>query len=299
MSVNDVFSGDFELESEINAVQEIQVLSGTFNAEYGEALSGVVNEVTKTAHDNYSGNFSAYTGDYLSTRKGLFQNIDHIAPSDLQDYEGLLSGPVPGTQKFMKFVLSGRYYYNDGYLYGKRVFNPKDSSNFSANNPSQWYIGATGDGKYVPMNYQQRFSMQGKLSFDIGGSKALTLQGIYQDSKYNDYDHQFVLDPDGNYTQFQKSLLLIASYTLVFNNSSFIDFNASGFDSEYKRVCISESARYKLCKSGPSAGCRSQRIPYGRYTKLALLPSHEHLHRQDGLHFSTDERSSDKSGRRS
>ena len=182
MSVNDVFSGDFELESEINAVQEIQVLSGTFNAEYGEALSGVVNEVTKTAHDNYSGNFSAYTGDYLSTRKGLFQNIDHIAPSDLQDYEGLLSGPVPGTQKFMKFVLSGRYYYNDGYLYGKRVFNPKDSSNFSANNPSQWYIGATGDGKYVPMNYQQRFSMQGKLSFDIGGSKALTLQGIYQDS---------------------------------------------------------------------------------------------------------------------
>ena len=48
MSVNDVFSGDFELEAEVNTMQEIQVLSGTFNAEYGEALSGVVNEVTKT-----------------------------------------------------------------------------------------------------------------------------------------------------------------------------------------------------------------------------------------------------------
>jgi outer membrane receptor protein involved in Fe transport len=76
MSVNDVFSGNFELEADINSVQEIQVLSGTFNAEYGEALSGVVNEVTKTAHDNYSGNFSAYTGDYLSTRNSLFQNIE-------------------------------------------------------------------------------------------------------------------------------------------------------------------------------------------------------------------------------
>ena len=107
MSVNDVFSGNFELESEISAVQEIQVLSGTFNAEYGEALSGVVNEVTKTAHDNYAGNFSAYTGDYVSSRTGLFQNIDHISPSDLKDYEGLLSGPVPGTGKFMKFVFSG------------------------------------------------------------------------------------------------------------------------------------------------------------------------------------------------
>ena len=234
MSVNDVFSGNFELEADINTVQEVQVLSGTFNAEYGEALSGGVNEVTKTAHDNYAGSFSAYTGDYVTTRTSLFPNIDHISPSDLQNYEGLLSGPVPGTGKFMKFVMSGRYYYNDGYLYGKRVFNPSDSSNFSANNPAQWYIGATGDGKYVPMNYQKRLSLQGKLSFDVGGSKALTVQGIYLDNQYNDYDHQFELNPDGNYTQFQKSLLLIANYNIVFGNSSFMDLNASGFDSEYK-----------------------------------------------------------------
>ena len=234
MSVNDVFSGNFELEADINTVQEVQVLSGTFNAEYGEALSGVVNEVTKTAHDNYAGSFSAYKGDYVTTRTSLFPNIDHISPSDLQNYEGLLSGPVPGTGKFMKFVMSGRYYYNDGYLYGKRVFNPSDSSNFSANNPAQWYIGATGDGKYVPMNYQKRLSLQGKLSFDVGGSKALTVQGIYLDNQYNDYDHQFELNPDGNYTQFQKSLLLIANYNIVFGNSSFMDLNASGFDSEYK-----------------------------------------------------------------
>ena len=234
MSVNDVFSGDFELEADINTVQEVQVLSGTFNAEYGEALSGVVNEVTKTAHDNYAGSFSAYTGDYLTTRTALFQNIDHISPSDLQDYEGLLSGPVPGLGKFMKFVLSGRYYYNDGWLYGKRVFNPSDSSNFSANNPAQWYIGATGDGKYVPMNYQKRYSLQGKLSFNLGGSKDLVVQGIYLDNQYRDYDQEFQLDPDGDYTQYQRSLLLMASYSLMFGTSSFMDFNASGFDSEYK-----------------------------------------------------------------
>ena len=162
MSVNDVFSGNFELEADINTVQEVQVLSGTFNAEYGEALSGVVNEVTKTAHDNYAGSFSAYTGDYVTTRTSLFPNIDHISPSDLRDYEGLLSGPVPGTGKFMKFVMSGRYYYNDGYLYGKRVFNPSDSSNFSSNNPAQWYIGATGDGKYSPDELSKAFKLAGE-----------------------------------------------------------------------------------------------------------------------------------------
>ncbi len=234
MSVNDVFSGGFSLQAEINTVQEIQVLSGTFNAEYGEALSGIVNEVTKTARDEYSGSFSLYTGDYVSSRTGLFQNINHISPSDLQNYEGLLSGSVPGAGKFMKFVLSGRYYYNDGYLYGKRVFNPSDSSNFSDNLPSKWYIGATGDGKYVPMNYQKRFNLQGKISFDVGSSKGLILQGIYQDNQYKDYDQQFQLNPDGDYTQFQKSFLGLASYNTMFNNASFMDFNASAFISDYK-----------------------------------------------------------------
>ena len=47
VAVNDVFSGSSTLEAEVSSIQEIQVLSGTFNAEYGEALSGVVNQVTK------------------------------------------------------------------------------------------------------------------------------------------------------------------------------------------------------------------------------------------------------------
>lgn len=234
MSVNDVFSGGFSLEAQINTVQEIQVLSGTFNAEYGEALSGVVNQVTKTARDDYSGSFSSYTGDYVSSRTKLFQNINHISPSDLQNYEGLLSGPVPGAGKSMKFVLSGRYYYNDGYLYGKRVFNPSDSSNFNDNDSSKWYRGKTGDGKYVPMNYQKRYNLQGKISFDVGSSKGLILQGIYQDNQYKDYDQQFQLNPDGDYTQFQKSFLGMASYNTMFSNASFIDFNASAFISDYK-----------------------------------------------------------------
>ena len=235
ISVNDVFSGNFSLEAEIKTVQEIQVLSGTFNAEYGEALSGVVNQVTKIARDNYSGSFSFYRGDYLSSRTKLFKNIDHISLSDLQNYEGLLSGPVPGTGQFMKFFLSGRYYYDDGYIYGRRVFNPSDSSNFSDNDPLKWHIGATGDGKYVPMNFQKRYSLQGKISFDVGDSKGLILQGVYQDRQFKEYDHQFQLNPDGDYLRFQKSFLGMASYNHVFSNASFIDFNASTFISEYKQ----------------------------------------------------------------
>jgi outer membrane receptor protein involved in Fe transport len=236
VSVNDVFSGAQSLEPEVNSVEEIQVLSGTFNAEYGEALSGVVNQVTKVATDKYTGQFTVFSGDYATSRTGLYRNIDHISPRDLQNFDGALSGPVPGIGNLMKFFVSGRYFYDDGYLYGIRKFNPKDSSNFSANDPSQWYIGATGNGKAVPMNYQERYSLQGKVAIDIGGSsKGLILQTLYENRKYRQYDFLFQLNPDGDYTYYQTSLLGIASYNYVIGQASFIDVNASTMISKYKQ----------------------------------------------------------------
>ena len=40
ISVNDAYSGDFAIEVENNSIQELSVISGTFNAEYGQAMSG-------------------------------------------------------------------------------------------------------------------------------------------------------------------------------------------------------------------------------------------------------------------
>ncbi len=233
MSVNDVFSGTSTLEPEVNSVQEVQVLSGTFNAEYGEALSGVVNQVTKIAGDRYTGELSLYGGDYVTSRTALYRHIDHLSIDGVQNVEGSLSGPLPGA--FAKFFVSGRYYYNDGYLYGQRIFNPSDSSNFSANDPSQWHIGATGDKAYVPMNYEKRWSVQGKLAFDAGSSKGIVLQGLYQNRTYRDYDFLFQLNPDGDYTKFQQSFLGMASYNYVFSPSSFVDVNASAMITDFKQ----------------------------------------------------------------
>ncbi len=235
VSVNDAFSGASALEAEVNSIQEIEVLTGTFNAEYGEALSGVVNQVTKVAGDKIDGDISAYTGNYFSTRSSLFPNINRFDPSKIYNVQGNVSGPIPGTNNFLKFFLSGRYLYDDGFIYGRRMFNPSDSSNFSANDPKDWHIGATGDNKYVPMNYSKRLTLQGKLSLNIGGGKGIVLSGLYQDNQYRTYDHQFRLDPDGDYTYYQKSYLGSLNYTLVLSNSAFIDFIGSAFVSDYKQ----------------------------------------------------------------
>lgn len=233
--VNDVYSGQSSLSAEVNSIEEIQVLTGTFNAEYGEALSGVVNQVTKIAGDKLIGNISAYSGDYVSSHKSIFTNIDHISPANVYMIQGNVSGPVPGLNNLVKFFLSGRYNYDEGSIYGQRIFNPSDSSNFSANDPADWYVGATGDKAYVPMNFNRNLSLQGKLAFNVGGGKGIVISGLYQDNKYRDYDHIYRLNPDGDYKKFQKSFLGIASYTLLLSNSAFIDFSISGLRSEFKQ----------------------------------------------------------------
>ena len=233
--VNDVYSGQSSISAEVNSIEEIQVLTGTFNAEYGEALSGVVNQVTKIAGDKFDGDISVYSGDYVSTHKDIFMNIGDVTPADVYNIQGNLSGPVPGTGNLLKFFFSGRYNYDEGSIYGQRIFNPSDSSDFSANNSADWYVGSTGDGEYVPMNFSKRLYLQGKLAINVGGGKGIVLSGLYQDNKYKDYDHIYKLNPDGDYQKFQKSFLGIASYTLLLSNSAFIDFSISVIRSEFKQ----------------------------------------------------------------
>ena len=237
VSVNDVYSGSSTMEADVSSIQELQVLTGTFNAEYGEALSGVVNQVTKIAGEKYTGNFSLYSGDYFTIRSNIFPNLNKVRPKDVYNFQGNISGPVPMTEDIVKFFLSGRFLNDNGAIYGQRKFNPSDSSNF---NVSPVYVGATGDNAYVPMNKSQKTTLQGKLAFAVGSGKGIVFNGLYQNSDYRVYDQMFRLNPDGDYNYFQKSFLGSASYTQLFSSKSFLDFLGSAFISDYKQYVYSD-----------------------------------------------------------
>jgi len=235
VSVNDAYSGASSLSPEVSSIQEVQVLTGTFNAEYGEALSGVVNQITKIPSNKFDINARFYTGDYITSRNSLYPNINDISPKDIYNFQGTISGPIPILNNFFKFFISGRYYNNDGFIYGRRMFNPSDSSNFSANNPKDWYIGNTGDNKYVPMNFRRRYTLQGKLNLNVGSGQGIVISGMIQNKKYKDYDFRFKLNPDGDYTKFEKSYLGSISYTQILSNSAFIDFLGSVFITKFQQ----------------------------------------------------------------
>jgi len=55
VSITDSYDGGQAVAVEHTSIQELQVISGTFNAEYGNAMSGIVNIVTKEGSRNYDG----------------------------------------------------------------------------------------------------------------------------------------------------------------------------------------------------------------------------------------------------
>ncbi|MDP1675726.1 MAG: TonB-dependent receptor [Bacteroidota bacterium] len=124
ISVNDPYNNLSSIGVATNAVQEVTVSTGTFSAEYGNALSGIVNYVTKEGGSKNSGSVKVLTGDYYSKRTDVFPHIDKFQPLNNGRVEATLGGPTLLDE--LSFYLSGVYDRTNGYLYGNRIYNPKD-----------------------------------------------------------------------------------------------------------------------------------------------------------------------------
>ena len=72
ISTTDAYDNSSGLEIENSGVQEIQVISGTFNAEYGQAMSGIVNVVTKDGGEKFEGSLNLYSGGFHSDHNDLY-----------------------------------------------------------------------------------------------------------------------------------------------------------------------------------------------------------------------------------
>jgi len=123
ISINNPYGNNRSVSLATNAVQEVSVSSGTFNAEYGGALSGVVNYVTKEGGPRWSGGVKYYTGDYVSNRDELFFHIDDFNPTSVNRTEVTVGGPI--IEDKLSFYGSGVYNWNRGTLFGQRLYLPR------------------------------------------------------------------------------------------------------------------------------------------------------------------------------
>ncbi|MCL4708643.1 carboxypeptidase-like regulatory domain-containing protein [bacterium] len=125
MSVRDGITGGLGGEVSTGAIEEIQLISGNFNAEYGNAMSGVLNLVTQEggSKTNFSlrgltdAIFGTPTRDYtFQERDRLIETKGVLDRANWGTYQSQFSlgGPVPGIGNTMKYFLAGEYYQTDG-----------------------------------------------------------------------------------------------------------------------------------------------------------------------------------------
>ncbi len=218
-----------------NAVQELSVVSGTFNAEYGNALSGVVNTVTKEGGSKYKGTLSFYTGDYVSSHDNVFYDINDINVFSNQVIEGTLGGPFPGATGLLSFFFSGRYNKDRGYLFGRREHTIYDSVWVNPNNVEDIRVASTGDGAIIPMNPSEDFSGTGKITFKPFSTFKVNYDVVYSKSNYKTYNHDFKYNPDANYQRFEWSLLNSLEIRHALSNSTFYSLRGAHNIYDYKR----------------------------------------------------------------
>ncbi len=235
--INNAFDGQQAFEVEQNMVASLEVISGVFNAEYGQALSGVVNITTKGVPSEWTANALGYVGSLASTRElefvrrtadpgtGLAASdftservsyLDAAAFPNLQDYQLSFGGPLLARR--LGFQVSGRYLQDNSYYLGRDLFSPGDRSfglNLGAPD-SLWSISSTGSGDFVAMNKTERLSLNGNVSFDVTDALRLSYDGFYQGGTYNPFNHARKYVPRGlNHTDFVNLTQIVAArYTL-------------------------------------------------------------------------------------
>jgi len=218
-----------------NAIQELSVVSGTFNAEYGNALSGIVNTVTKEGGSKYKGSISYYTGDYISNNDNIFLNIDDLDPVNNQVVEGTFGGPIPFTDEVLTFFLSGRYDYDKGYLYGQRQHTIYDSVSRDQDSVNVIYLAQTGDNSFVPMNPSKDYTVTGKFTIKPFSTLKLNYDVVYSNSEWQNYNHDYKYNPDANYNRFEWGLINSFEVRHALSGSTFYSLLGSYSIYDFKR----------------------------------------------------------------
>jgi outer membrane receptor protein involved in Fe transport len=220
VSVNNAFDNSSTLKLDRSLLQEVQVISGTFDAEYGQAMSGVVNAVLKEGGQNFEVVGEAYAGGFVFPgREAARHTSDKIHPLGTTSLQTTLSGPVVGENT--TFLLSGRFYNFEDFVYGTRRFNPWDRADFEHN----VYDEGTGDGKEVPLGYSQEWSGAAQITNHSFVNDKLSYQVIFNQQHGRRMTWAFRFNPDGVSLQEQIGLVHGLDWTHTFNATTFLDLS--------------------------------------------------------------------------
>jgi outer membrane receptor protein involved in Fe transport len=170
------------------AVQQVDFVRGGFEAQYGNALSGITNIVTRPGSPTLRGSMR-YSSSRLGGAMGLRQ--DELLGDDT--FDGYLSGPVPGTDTRLRYVLAGQY--RDR---ASRVLE-YDSHTFDPNRTTRDPLGGRAHQLDVisgwrAFGFTQTTDLYGKLTYAVTPAAMLNVGYMSTGARTQGFDgmHQFI-----------------------------------------------------------------------------------------------------------
>jgi outer membrane receptor protein involved in Fe transport len=235
IQVDEGFNGETRsIDIEAEVVEDLEVITGTFNAEYGRAMSGVVNAVTKEGGPQLHGSASVNYANFLTSHGDIFMGLNSgdLALNLSQDYKFQLEGPI--FKDKLTFFTNFRGQKINGYLNGIRRYNVWDYSDYTSQDPSQWHIEHTGDSSYVSMAHSDEMSFLGKLTYRPSSMLKFDLMYTLNDEDAQNYVHYFKYNPDARPTNYHNSQLTTFTVNHMINKSLFYEIKASYLNNVYQ-----------------------------------------------------------------
>lgn len=257
--VQNVYSqgGGNTIDVEVQSVQELQVLTGTFDAEIGGAQSGVVNVTTIDPSNELTGSFQVRSGGYFPGDNDIFIGGNSFDPAESKDLSVTLSGPISSNRN-LGFFFNGRYEDRVGYLKGERRYTIDDGlildayrywyrSNYSpedarlitmdtARTPTGQVITdssgepitfGSGNGEIVDMSWSKSYTLNPKIVFKASERTKFSLSGIFNSSEGQGYSDSRRYAPDGRNVNSGYNATGILSLKQTFSNNLVLNLRAS------------------------------------------------------------------------
>lgn len=229
IQVDEAFGrGGKTVNVEKDVVEEVEVITGIFSAKYGNAMSGIVNAVTKDGGNRWHGALSSQFGNYLTPHNDIFIGLKSTDINRLQDFQASLNGPI--FKDRLTFATNLRYQDNKDHLNGIRRFLPDDYSDFTAQDSIDWYSEHNGNNAIVPLGWSKNINFWHKLTFRPMQSVKMSLQYILNDDKGQGYSHYYKYKPEGRATGYHKSHLVAFQLNHMLSQSAFYELKSSYVD---------------------------------------------------------------------
>jgi outer membrane receptor protein involved in Fe transport len=249
VSVNNSYDNTSSMRIDRSLIEEVQVVSGTFDAEYGQAMSGVVNAVLRRGTEQVRWDAEVLSGGFAYSGRNRLVSFD-LHPAGAQNYQASLSGPAGFPRTY--FLLNGRRYLFDDYLYGTRRFRPTDRSDLAG-----FVFHPTGSGEQVPLSYSREWSGVAKVTNRSLPGVELSYQAIMdlqEGRRRRDDLWRFRLDPDGLSKQRTASVVHGLDLTHTLAKSTFYNVSVRQNYFNYRDMAYDDVYDPHYDRAGPLVG---------------------------------------------